>query len=203
MRPIDPVIIDKLASRTYTAAMLVSVQVGPSFLRYSTWPYDLYLDSEKYAPRGFAFDTIRYGTASVLDSVRLSIDDVDREVYYAFKDYGNDRFPVKILLALLNENTSVIDTTSLFDGTVSSWDYSPGGVKMKVVSILEKWASVTINKFSSSCRWRVFKGLECLYAGVETSCDRTYDQCDLYSNTANFGGFRWLPSIEGKIIKTP
>jgi len=41
---------------------------------------------------------------------------------------------------------------------------------------------------------------QCLYAGGETWCDRTYARCLVLGNTDNFGGFRWLPSIIDKEI---
>lgn len=44
---------------------------------------------------------------------------------------------------------------------------------------------------STHCNWE-FKGDECGYVGAETSCDRTFDACQAYSNTARFGGFPGL-----------
>ena len=41
---------------------------------------------------------------------------------------------------------------------------------------------------------------QCLYAGAETWCDRTYARCTVLGNTDNFGGFRWLPSIIDKEV---
>jgi hypothetical protein len=46
----------------------------------------------------------------------------------------------------------------------------------------------------------VFKGLECGYTGSESKCDRSYARCESLNNTANFGGERWLPSIENANI---
>lgn len=38
------------------------------------------------------------------------------------------------------------------------------------------------------CYWK-FKGIECAYAGVGTSCDKSLSQCKAYGNSARFGGF--------------
>lgn len=38
------------------------------------------------------------------------------------------------------------------------------------------------------CYWK-FKGLECAYAGVGTTCDKSLTQCKAYGNSARFGGF--------------
>ena len=39
------------------------------------------------------------------------------------------------------------------------------------------------------CRYKTFKGTECGYVGVQTSCDRTFIQCREYGNEGRFGGF--------------
>ncbi len=38
-----------------------------------------------------------------------------------------------------------------------------------------------------SCNW-LFKGVECAYAGVATTCDRTLDNCRTLNNSGRFGG---------------
>jgi phage-related protein len=46
---------------------------------------------------------------------------------------------------------------------------------------------------ANHCNW-VFRGAECGYAGSETICDRTFDDCVARANTANFGGFLGMQS---------
>jgi len=36
--------------------------------------------------------------------------------------------------------------------------------------------------------------------GAADWCDRTYTKCVTLSNTTNYGGFRWLPSIVDREI---
>lgn len=47
------------------------------------------------------------------------------------------------------------------------------------------------------CRYRIFKGSRCQYAGVETSCDRTLSTCRSYGNSIHFGG---APGVDQKGI---
>jgi len=42
------------------------------------------------------------------------------------------------------------------------------------------------------CRWKVFKGSECGYAGGSTACDRKFSTCVSYTNETRFGGFPGL-----------
>ena len=44
-----------------------------------------------------------------------------------------------------------------------------------------------------SCNW-IFKGVECAYAGVATSCDRSLDNCRTLNNSGRFGG---RPGVNG------
>ena len=42
------------------------------------------------------------------------------------------------------------------------------------------------------CRWKVFKGTQCGYAGAATACDRSFAACIALANQARFGGFPGL-----------
>lgn len=57
---------------------------------------------------------------------------------------------------------------------------------------------------SSYCRWfgRIggFKGAECNYSGVETSCDGTLDTCRSLGNERRFGGFPGLGTGQFKVV---
>lgn len=43
--------------------------------------------------------------------------------------------------------------------------------------------------YNDHCRYKYFKGVECKYSGANAMCDRSLDQCILYGNSINFGGF--------------
>ena len=89
---------------------------------------------------------------------------------------------------------------TLFEGEIDSWILDEERLQMTVTSIFNRWSQRTLSRHSASCRWKKFKGTECGYSGSATWCDRTYARCQALGNAANFGGFRWLPSIIGKEI---
>ena len=95
---------------------------------------------------------------------------------------------------------SIGDPILVFNGQIDSWDLTEEEISINVNSELARWSQNTQAIHSSSCRWKEFKGTECGYTGDETWCDRSYIRCDALNNTNNFGGFRWLPSIEDKDI---
>lgn len=92
------------------------------------------------------------------------------------------------------------DAVTLFQGTIDGWNLDEEEVSFTIASELVKWNQRTLSRHSASCRWKEFKGTECAYAGAEIWCDRTYTRCVALGNQANFGGFRWLPSIVNKQI---
>ena len=100
----------------------------------------------------------------------------------------------------LTDFISTHASLTLFQGTLNSWGMREGQLRIEVSSILSRWNQQTLSKHSGSCRWKKFKGDECVYVGAATWCDRTYARCETLGNELNFGGFRWLPSIVGKEV---
>jgi hypothetical protein len=104
-------------------------------------------------------------------------------------------------IALLDRDGSVIGIATLFIGDIDAWDLDEERLKLTAVSVMNAWSQETLNLHSPSCRWKEFKNAAtCKYAGAETWCDRTYTRCSSLGNTANYGGFRWLPSIVDKVL---
>jgi len=94
---------------------------------------------------------------------------------------------------------TIIGGHSLFYGLIADWDLDEEEAKIEVQNELVFWSKRTLRKCSSSCPWE-FKGTECGYSGGQTWCNQSYERCDELSNTDNFGGFRFLPTIAEKDI---
>lgn len=94
----------------------------------------------------------------------------------------------------------IIPPVTTFRGEIGQWQFDESKVSMTLTNQFAQWNQKTLRMQSSSCSWPQFKGTECGYTGAATSCDRTYARCEQLSNTANFGGERWLPSIEDKEV---
>ena len=60
-------------------------------------------------------------------------------------------------------------------------------------------ARLPFREYGPACTYRRFKGPQCGYAGSETECDRTLARCTALSNSARFGGFRYLPAEEVEV----
>jgi hypothetical protein len=201
MRTIDPIVIENLKAEFYRPAVLMTMNISGDILRYTTWQTPIMVGGFKYVPLGMSFNAIRYGIGAIVDTVDIKIDDVNKNMYNLLSPLSNDNMALELSLAVLDRYETVLGTTDLFKGSISGWAYSPGATSIKGVSIFEQWGRVSVNLFSSSCRWTVFGGAECTYSvSPGNVCDRTYTTCQGFNNTANFGGFRWTPTLIDKTL---
>jgi len=151
-----------------------------------------------YQSRNFEFEGINYTLSNVMDDCTLRIDNLDSVLTPIFVGETIEGKTASVYLGLLDTDDKVLGTVLMFTGEVDSFELNESEVRLVIGSIFTRWGHQAVNVHPSSCRWKVFKGTECAYGGAETSCDRTYVRCTTLGNIANFGGFRWLPSIENK-----
>lgn len=189
-----------LESSEYVQSLLINIDVYGNEFRFTTWAQKLYYNSILYLPRSISVKGINYGAAAIVETISLEIDDVDRAMYAAFAEQDAGDFPLSITFVILDSEYKILADLVLFTGNVSQWEYIPGKFSLRASSIFEQWSRETPDYFSGSCRWRIFKGVECKYVGNGSFCDRTFSQCLAYGNTYNFGGFRWLASMVNKKI---
>jgi len=104
--------------------------------------------------------------------------------------------------ALLAEDSTggeQIIAEELFSGIANEWTIDVNKANISFVSEFVYWNKKTLRKHGALCSW-VFKGTECTYSGAATQCNKSYKRCIALGNTNQFGGFRFLPSIEEKEI---
>lgn len=159
-------------------------------------------DATLYKPRGFESQTISYSTAQIVDRARITVDNLDDMFTSAFIGGTPQGAPIILSIVILDGSYKVIvEPITLFQGSLDSWSIKQEGeLELVVTSLFARWKQKTLQRQVPSCRWKKFKGPECGYSGNEDWCDRTYSRCSALGNTANFGGNRWLPSIQDKAI---
>lgn len=163
---------------------------------YNDTSYIATVSSHRYEPRGAKLEAVRYSLNTVVDSMRIEIDNLDDALTAAFVGGTPQGSEVVLQQVLLNANNQPIGEPIVwFRGTIDEWSLNEEKVSFTVASELVQWSQKTLGKHSASCRWREFAGTRCAYAGAKTWCDRSYTRCVALGNQNNFGGFRWLPSI--------
>lgn len=202
---LDATIIDELAGLSMFPFFTLDLTDGTNEYKYSTLDIPIHLTasgtttiSGTYLPKGFIFESINSTLSNVMDDATIRIDDLDDVLKSVFVGGSIKGKAASVHIGLIDSNEDVIGTVLLFTGEVDSFTLDESELRLVIGSVFTKWSHQTYNKHSSSCRWKVFKGVECAYGGAETWCDRSYTRCGVLANTANFGGFRWLPSIENK-----
>jgi hypothetical protein len=201
IRDIPAAFLNEVQQKEYRQALLIKLDLIDAILYFTNFDTHILHDSTLYYPRSFHIQPVNYGNPKIVDDVSVSIDDVDRGIFASLGNKDSAVYPFTLTWVVVNREGQEIAALDIFVGEVDQWEYAPGRVDLTISSIFSQWARETTSKYSASCRWRVFKGLECKYDGVATVCDRTYDQCSIYDNVANFGGFRWLPSMVNKRIE--
>lgn len=172
---------------------------GAQMTQTSSYKYSL--NDGPYESRGFEFESINYTLSNVMDDCTLRIDNLDSVLTSIFVGGNVEEKTASVYLGLINTASGgILGTVLMFTGEVDSFEIDETELRLVIGSIFTRWSQQAFSKHSSSCRWKVFKGTKCGYSGTENECDKSYTRCLSLSNSANFGGFRWLPSIENKKI---
>jgi len=155
---------------------------------------------EIWKPCGFSYQPVSYSMDNVVDQLILTVDNLDQELTPDFVGGTAQRSDVILRSVVLNAADEPLGAVTIFQGVIDSWNMPNDWIEITVASELVQWNQRTLAIHSPSCRWDDFKGTECAYTGTGTWCDRTYARCGSLGNAENFGGCRWLPSIEDKEI---
>jgi hypothetical protein len=204
-RSIPSNIITQLESAQFTPFHLIKFFVNGTAYRYTDCevPITATIDStsQTFYSRQFTISDISYSEDDVVDSMSLKIDNLDQVLSALFIENVIAEQSFECWLVVLNSSNVVINTQSIFNGYMNGFDINESEVNLEVTSIFAKFNQNSYGKHSALCRWKKFKGTECAYSGSATTCDRTYATCVGLGNTANFGGFRYLPDLEDKVIR--
>lgn len=201
MRNIDSSVMAQLESGELRPFFLMDLEMNSTHYRYTDCDVPIVYGGNIYSPRGFTLSEIQYSLSKIVDQATVDMENIDG-VFTSLFVGGDPRGSQTILfLVVLDSNGQIIGSpVTLFEGDLDAWDLDEEKVPITLASEASRWAKKTLTKQASSCRWKVFKGTECGYAGSETWCDRSYSRCEALSNADNFGGERWLPSIVDKEI---
>lgn len=202
-RNIPQVVIDALGVSEITYAHLLKFTDGSLDYRYTNLDVDVWTDADgslqQYESRGFKFDSINYSLSNVVDSLSMTIDNLDHRMTAIFGGPDIRGNKASIWVNVFNDTTSLANVL-LFSGQLDGFNLDETELRLSINSLFVNWQHSSFSKHSISCRWCKFQGIECRYAGAETGCDRSYETCIKLLNTAHFGGYRWLSDVENKTI---
>lgn len=198
MRSFSTQILDELASEELRPAYLFSMIISGTTYRYTDCQVPIYFNSQVYDSQELAITNISYSMDTIVDRVNLEIDNLDSAMTALFVGGTPKGSAAQLDRIVLNSDNNVIGNVSVvaFQGEIDKWNLDESILKLTLVSQFVRWQQTTFGPHSASCRWKAFKSTECDYAGASTWCDRTHNRCVALTNSTNFGGYRWLPSLE-------
>ena len=205
-RTISSGILEQFQNDELFPVFLFSFSDGGETYRYTTLDVPFYTTtcatcSGLFQPRGMSFDSINYSMGNIVDNAILRLDNTDSVMTSIFIDGASQGEDANICISVLTSSGTEVGTFNVFSGQVDAWELEEDEVRITIGTDFSNWSQKLPAYHSSSCRWKVFKGDECQYAGAESWCDRTYARCNALGNTNNFGGFRWLPDLENREIR--
>jgi hypothetical protein len=211
MREINQDLLDEVRQGAIRPFLLLNVTVKDDegvryHFNYTDCDVPIYFEGTKFEPHTFSVDSVNYSTANIIDEATVEIDVLDQVLTYYFVETGQQGENLGLRTVLLDNDFQIVGDAAftVFSGEIDAWNLFPDEkIHISVTNEFSRWDMNTVNVHSPSCRWKVFGGTECGYTKDfdEQECDRTFVSCrDTYNNVINFGGFRWLPEIEDKII---
>jgi phage-related protein len=165
-------------------------------LRLTNWADDISLDGDVYTAFPIQDSGIKLDSNGRLQPVTVTVGNIDgsRTIQGIIETYDLVGKVVTIT-RMMNTTNDPIPTAYKISGIVAK----KNGVAFTLSVGFDSLASMLpVRKiYKHSCRWihsDKFKGIECKYAGTDTECEYTYDDCLSKDNVLNFGGF---PGILG------
>jgi hypothetical protein len=198
VRNFDAGLAAELAKSAYRFFNAVEFQfTTPAY--YTDFQYPLYIGGNKYEPIGMKIGSIATAAIMSADKVTLEIDDTNLGISAILLNEDARNKAAVITFGAVGSDFQIIASAEMFRGFIDGWELKEPTAEITIVNEFILWRKKTLRTAQATCPW-LFKGTECTYAGAETWCDRSYERCQTLSNDANFGGFRFLPSIMDKEI---
>ena len=153
-----------------------------------------------YESRNFKYDNAIFTMKNEIDYLNLIIDNVDGEFTSILAQEDIRKRVVTIKVFAVQEPAHIVAESGVFKGIIDNAVIDDTQLNIRIANPLILWKTKTPRRiYQASCPWD-FKSNECGYSGVETECDQSYDRCKALNNQNNYGGFRFLPSLQDKKI---
>jgi lambda family phage minor tail protein L len=166
---------------------------GSNNLYFAEYDIDVVFDDITYTKFPIKHDYISENINGQIDSIKISVSNVSREIqgYLETNDLRGKK--VKITMVWANQLSDVnakIDDIYYIDTITANQAVAEFTLtsKFDVLNV-----DLPGRRYSRNyCAWK-FKSTECGYGGAETSCNKTFQRCRDLSNQERFGGFPAIP----------
>lgn len=163
-------------------------------LRFAERKEDVVFDGNTYTAFPITHDQINESGTGEIDTVKVSIANVNRLVqsYIEVYDWRGKKVTITLVWAddLADANNKVE-----FDFYIDTYAADAQAANFTLLPKTDTLSHTLPTRIYSrnTCRW-VFKSDECGYAGAETTCNKTQQRCKALANYQRFGGFPSIPT---------
>lgn len=177
------------APTTYTATEIGLetgyAKPGTSWTRtFEPWPLDR--------------DNIRISLTERIDTLKLTFSNIGWHRFLGYlRDEDHHGKKIKIWHGFLDIAQEEANLGELFEGEIDRVNYNE-----KVIMVNLKGNAKYLERdglsrsYSVYCPFK-FKSRQCGYVGPDTTCDKSFSDCDGRGNGHKFGGFRTLLEVQG------
>lgn len=200
MRQSTSKIIEQKNKPTLSYYVLYELNLGSSALRFVNNDTAITFDGNIYQPFAVAHSQISENSNNEVETIQITVSNISRYAQQLCEDNELRKKSIKIIIVFKDElatNTAKIEDIFYID----TYEISEQNVIFTCTSKLDVLNVVLPGRIYTRtyCKWQ-FKGVECKYAGAETSCTKKFDRCIELNNTENFGGFPGIPSKKVYVI---
>lgn len=200
MRDFDNNLLTILQAPESALGFFVDLTVSDSLVQHFTsFDIPLVWNSNRYTPQDMKLDTFNYSADLSVDKFRLKLNNVSlvQSAIFLNNDLRRKSVTINVGGFVLGDE---IYAAPVFVGLISDWELEDTFIDIGISSELITWNMKNLRKPDVLCQWG-FGSVECTHTvGYQETCNKTYEKCLSYNNTDNYGGFRFIGSIEEKEI---
>jgi len=133
MKPLVNSVITELQSEELKLFRLLDITLDNVHYRYTDCDIAIVLHGNRYTPRAFEVDNIRYSNERIVDDCTITLDNIDRLFTPMFVGGTPRGADVKLSLVLMDANNNII-TVDVTESTATSfWESSSDGNGIKPI----------------------------------------------------------------------
>ena len=143
-------------------------------------------------------DAIQISLTERIDTLQITLSNVGWSRFLGYlrdEDYHGKR--VKVWQGFLDIEKEEANLAELFEGEIDRINFDEQAIVINLkgnARYLER--SGLGRSYSVYCPFK-FKSRQCGYVGPDTSCDKSYSDCNGRGNSQRFGGYRTLLRVQG------
>jgi lambda family phage minor tail protein L len=163
-------------------------------LYFAEWDADVVYDGITYTKFPIKHDTVSENTSGEVDSVKVTVANVDRTIegYLEAYDLRGKKVTIKRVWAdQLADPTACMNEIFYIDSYGSTEEAAEFTLSSKL-AVMDTMLP-TGKYFRGYCRW-IYKSTECGYTGELPTCLKTLADCRAHSNQLRIGAFPAIPT---------